>query len=333
MANVAEYIIQRLADVGIGKAFVTYGGAISDLVDALPGRMEYVAAIHEQGGSFMAEGYAKAGNRIGLAIGTSGPGGQNMVTGIANCFFDGVPCIFLTGQVATKFMKPAGSGLRQLGFQEWNVVEAVRGITKYAEVVMSARDVTGHLSRAIMQATTGRKGPVLLDLPNDVQRQEMPAALVHGDPQAPYRQPPFDEAMQFLDDLKTAKRPGILVGGGAYASRKEIMAFAVAHCLPVFRTWNALDICPDDHPCFAGTVGTYGGAGRNFGIQNTDLLLCLGTRLSGRITGGVPESFARGAKLYVVDVDPALLDPKNQPRKADVNVLSDAGRFVEACYA
>ncbi len=133
-----------------------------------------------------------------------------------------------------------------------------------------------------------------------------------------------------MSDLEKAKRPGILVGGGAYDARAEIMAFAESHGIPVFRTWNALDVVTDDHPCYAGTVGTYGGPGRNFGIQNCDLLLCLGCRLSGRITGGVPESFARGAKLYVVDVDRGLLDPTYQPRKAEVNVNVSAEEFIDA---
>ncbi len=140
----------------------------------------------------------------------------------------------------------------------------------------------------------------------------------------------MNEAREFMADLKEAKRPGILVGGGAHASREAIMAFAYLHSVPVFRTWNALDVAPDDHPCYAGTVGTYGGPGRNFGIQNCDLLLVLGCRLSGRITGGLPETFARGAKFYVVDVDPGLLDPEFQPRKADVNVQCDCGAFIHA---
>lgn len=138
-------------------------------------------------------------------------------------------------------------------------------------------------------------------------------------------------AHAFMGDLSEADRPGILVGGGAYNAREAIMEFAAKHSIPVFRTWNALDVATDDHECYAGTVGTYGGPGRNFGIQNCDLLLTLGCRLSGRITGGVPETFARGAKLYVVDVDPGLLDPTYQPRKADVNVLMDAAEFIEEC--
>lgn len=134
------------------------------------------------------------------------------------------------------------------------------------------------------------------------------------------------EAQNFMDDLFSAERPAILVGGGAHGAREQIMAFALLYGLPVFRTWNALDVATDDHPCYAGTIGTYGGPGRNFGIQNCDLLLTLGCRLSGRITGGMPETFARDARLYVVDVDAA-------PRKAGVNVLADAGEFIGACAA
>ncbi|MBC7939740.1 MAG: thiamine pyrophosphate-binding protein [Chitinophagaceae bacterium] len=171
---------------------------------------------------------------------------------------------------------------------------------------------------------------MLVDLPNDVQRATVPAIGSRWTPTPTAYTAAKDVASAFLRDLKRSKRPGILVGGGAYKARAAILAFATLHQLPVFRTWNALDVCPDDHECYAGTVGTYGGPGRNFGIQNTDLLLALGCRLSGRITGGVPESFARGAILYVVDVDAGLLDTKYQPRKGDVNVLCDAGIFMEA---
>lgn len=141
------------------------------------------------------------------------------------------------------------------------------------------------------------------------------------------------EVATFLDRLRKAQRPGILVGGGAYKARALIEAFAVRHSIPVFRTWNALDVITDDSPVFGGTVGTYGGAGRNFGVQNCDLLLIIGCRISGRITGGMPETFARGAVRYIVDVDPALLDPDNQQVKGHVNVLCDATKFMEALCA
>jgi acetolactate synthase-1/2/3 large subunit len=131
----------------------------------------------------------------------------------------------------------------------------------------------------------------------------------------------------YMGDLAEAKRPGILVGGGAYKARSSIMAFAERHGIPVFRTWNALDVATDDSPVYAGTVGTYGGPGRNFGIQNCDLLLILGCRVSGRITGGQPQSFAREAKRYWVDVDAALL-AEHEVRPAHA-VCMDAGEFVE----
>lgn len=139
-------------------------------------------------------------------------------------------------------------------------------------------------------------------------------------------------AHEFMRELEKSLRPGIIVGGGAYSAREKIMGFALLYGIPVFRTWNALDVATDDDSRYAGTVGTYGGPGRNFGIQNCDLLLVLGCRLSGRITGGVPETFARDAKLYVVDVDAGLLDPEFQPRKADACILSDTGEFIGSCF-
>ena len=328
--NVSEYAVQRLVDRGIDTCFALYGGAVSDLFDALPGRMRYVICQHEQACSFAAEGWAKASGKPGLVIVTSGPGGGNIVTGLQNCFFDGVPLIALVGQVATRFMRPRESALRQLGFQECDMVSVARPITKYARTVMAAEEIGWTMDQALHLASAGRPGPVLIEIPNDVQRATLPQALTRWTPEATPYADPQDAAGAFLRDLASAQRPGILVGGGAYRARAAILAFAAARQIPVFRTWNALDICPDDHPCYAGTIGTYGGPGRNFGIQNTDLLLALGCRLSGRITGGVPESFARGAKLYVVDVDAGLLDPQYQPRKADVNVHCDAGQFMEA---
>lgn len=132
----------------------------------------------------------------------------------------------------------------------------------------------------------------------------------------------------YIADLVKSKRPGILVGGGARSASRIIETFAYTYSIPCFRTWNAQDIITDDMPVYAGTVGTFGGPGRNFGIQNCDLLLSLGCRMSGRITGGLPETFARGAKKYIVDIDPITLDPKLQQVKGDVNVLSDCGEFL-----
>lgn len=137
------------------------------------------------------------------------------------------------------------------------------------------------------------------------------------------------EAAAFIGDLQEAQRPGILVGGGAYQSREAIMRFAEKNKIPVFRTWNAIDVATDDSEAYAGTVGTYGGPGRNFGIQNTDLLLILGCRISGRITGGQPKTFARVAKKYWVDLDAGLLGAHEVC--CDKRVQGDCGDFIKAC--
>lgn len=329
--RVSEYVISRLAAEGIDTCFLVYGGAISDLVDALPGRMKYVVTQHEQGAVFAAEGWAKTKRLPGLVIVTSGPGGGNIVTGLQNCHYDSTPLIALAGQVATKFRRPKDSALRQLGFQESPLPDIVRCITKYTRTVTEPESIGWTMDQAIHKATWGRPGPVLVELPNDIQRAEVEPESLQRYAYAFGGYPDPSEAVKsFLRDLKRSVRPGILVGGGAYTARAAIQQFAAKHRIPIFRTWNALDVCPDDSPYYAGTVGTYGGPGRNFGIQNTDLLLVLGCRLSGRITGGVPESFARGAMMYVVDVDPGLLDPEFQPRKAQVNVLSTCEEFLNA---
>ncbi len=173
MLKVSEYVIDTLAGVGIDTCFLVYGGAISDLVGALPGRMKYVVCQHEQAAGFAAEGYAKANKGIGLAIATSGPGGGNLVTAIQNCYYDSTPVVFLTGQVATPFIRPPASDLRQLGFQETPIAEIVRPITKAAATVTDASTVAHYLHQMIEICRSGRPGPALLDLPNDVQRMSM----------------------------------------------------------------------------------------------------------------------------------------------------------------
>lgn len=332
--NIADHILARLADIGITHGMGVYGGAIAELFDAFTRqkRMQYVVMQHEQSCAFAAEGYAKAKGIPGFAFATSGPGGLNLVTGIANCYFDSTPCIFITGNVMSAFANPPGSKLRQLGFQECDIVSVVKPITKYAVKPDGPLHAMFCLETAIREATTGRPGPVLLDLPIDLQRASADFPVPGPELPSPTPYPPCaDAATAFLTDLAGASRPGILVGGGAYRARAEIEAFAVAHNIPVFRTWNAQDVVTDDSPVYGGTVGTYGGPGRNFGVQNCDLLLVLGCRLSGRITGGRPDTFARGAKLWWVDVDADLM--AHQPgRRPEVAVQADCGQFLDAIY-
>lgn len=171
----ADHVLERLAQEGIDTAFLVYGGAMGELADAFTrqNKIRYVCAQHEQGAVFMAEGYAKASGRPGVVIVTSGPGLGNIVTGLQNAYYDSVPLIAISGQVSKNLIRPKGSKLRQLGFQETPSVEIARPITKYAALVEGPEHGKFCIETAIKEAMGGRPGPVLLDIPLDVQKAEM----------------------------------------------------------------------------------------------------------------------------------------------------------------
>ena len=341
MIKVADYVIRYLADVGIDKMFVVYGAANGDLIDAFTriSHTQYVAVMHEQAGGFAAEGYAKVSGKPGVAIATSGPGGMNLLTSMGNCFYDSIPCVFLTGQINTRFLRPDQS-VRQVGFQETDIVGMATPVTKYAKLVLKPEDIRYELEKALWLSQNGRPGPVLLDLPMDVQKAQVDEAMLMGFDPKPAGES-FDieyvdtQIRELLEDLGRSKRPCILVGGGVRlaGAHDAVRELGATLKIPCFPTWNALDIITSDYEFYGGRVGTYGGAGRNFGIQNCDLLLAVGSRISGRITGGNVESFARGAKKYVVDVDRALLQPKLQQLPFDVNILCDGLIFIQRMLA
>lgn len=329
--KVSDYILARLADEGVTHFTHVYGAACGELLDAVTrqDRIKHVCFLHEQAAGFAAEGISKAGG-FGVCIVTSGPGGQNLVTPIANCFYDSVPMLAITGQVNSKFMRPNES-IRQLGFQETDIVGIVKPITKYAVTVKDPARIRYALEQAIWQAKNDRPGPCLLDIPIDVQKAEIDPEALDGFAPKPreWLHSAVEDAIgAYLKDLATAKRPVLLIGGGCANYKEEFHALASRLQIPCFVTWNAMDIATSDSPYYAGRVGTYGGAGRNFGIANADLLLAIGSRISGRITGGIPESWNRAGKRYFVDVDTALLVPKWQPVQADLNILCDAGAFM-----
>lgn len=329
---ISDYILARLAKEGVDTAFLVYGGAMAELADALARQnaIRYVCAQHEQAAGFMAEGYAKAKGVPGLVIVTSGPGGGNIVTCLQNAYFDSVPLIALTGQVSSNLVKPKESPARQLGFQECDIVSVAKPITKYAVMAEGPLHAVNALETCILESCGGRPGPVLLDIPSDIQRATVAQDTIPEFKLKVHASDVKNAALGFLSALASASRPGILVGGGAYKARDEICAFAAAHKIPVFRTWNALDVVTDDCEVYGGTVGTYGGPGRNFGVQNCDLLLILGCRISGRITGGMPHTFARGARKWIVNLDEAACDPRWQEVKGEVNVLADCAEFMHA---
>jgi acetolactate synthase-1/2/3 large subunit len=337
--KLANFVVNYIASKGIDRAFVVTGAADAYLIDAFGQnkKIKYVATMHEQAAGFAAEGYAKISGLPGFAIATSGPGGMNLVTPIGNCFYDSVPAIFITGQINSEFLRQDPS-LRQVGFQETDIVSIVSPITKYAKLITKVEDIKYELEKAFFLATDGRPGPVLLDIPQNLQRAEVdPDKLIgwfhHNKTNLSiYDTAKVDEKIdELIKDLKKAKRPVIIAGGGVGIAQATELIKKVGKMLkiPIFPTWNALDVISSDYEYYGGRVGTYGGAGRNFGLQNSDLLLAVGSRISGRITGGNLKTFARVAKKYVVDVDEALLQPKLQQIMFDVNIHCDAKLFLE----
>lgn len=334
--RLGDYVIQYLADLGIHKVFVVYGAACGDLIDAFTriNGTEYVAVVHEQAGAFAAETYAKVSGRLGAAIATSGPGGINLLNGIANCYYDSTPCLFITGQINTQFIKKDPS-IRQVGFQENDIVAMSQLITKMAVMVRKADDIKYILDEAAHTAMSDRPGPVLIDIPMDIQKVDIDPKKLRG--YVPETSNGYDYKLiknqinEFIRDYKKAKRPVLLIGGGIWPAKatKEVRELGAKLKVPCLPTWNALDIFTSDYEFYRGGVGTYGGPGRNFAIQNSDLLLSIGSRISGRITGGYVKSFARAAKKFIVDVDKANLDPKLQEVKGDVNICCDAKEFIK----
>ncbi|MDO8574169.1 MAG: thiamine pyrophosphate-binding protein [bacterium] len=335
--KVADFVINYLADYGIKEMFVVYGAANGDLIDAFTrtDKTRYIAVMHEQAGGFAAEVYAKVSGKPGVAIATSGPGGMNFVTPIGNFFYDSVPGLFITGQINSRFLRPDPT-IRQVGFQETDIISIVRPITKYAVMITDPESIKYELEKALFLAQDGRPGPVLLDMPLNIQKQEIdPDKLIGFDPETEktgYSLDAIDEKIdRFLEDLKKAKRPSLMIGGGVRIAGavEKLLEIGRKLKIPMYPTWNALDIITSDYEYYGGRIGTYGGRGRNFGLQNSDLVLAVGSRISGRITGGNLSSFLREAKKYVVDVDITLLQKKLQQVPFDVSIHADAKLFLD----
>jgi acetolactate synthase-1/2/3 large subunit len=333
--KVADYIINFFSQKGIDTAFLVYGAANGDLVDSFTrnSKIKYVATIHEQVAGFAAEGYSKIKRIPGLAISTSGPGATNMITSVANCFYDSIPCIFLSGQINSQFLRPHEK-IRQIGFQETDIISIVKPVSKFAVMIENANDIKYILEKAFHICLEGRPGPVFLDIPVNIQKAEIDVDELEGfNPQI--RKYDIEDISlkirNFLDDFNKAKRPAFIIGGGVQLSNTldKLINIVKKLKVPCFPTWNGLDSITSDFEYYGGRIGTYGGPGRNLAIQNSDLIFGIGTRISGRITGGNVRTFAREAKKYIVDLDEFLLEKKYQQVPFDVNIFSDLPTFFD----
>lgn len=311
--KVSNYIAFFLKEKGIDTVFELQGGMITRIIDALhhEGGIKIVSMHHEQAAAIAADAYGRITNKPGIALATSGPGATNLLTGIGNCYFDSVPAIFITGQVNLNEQK--GDHLtRQIGFQETDIVNMAKPITKKAYAVKSAKEIPIILEEAYIIATSGRPGPVLIDIPMNIQDEkiEMPVIKFSDNIEE------VDSTLHqtFIEDyllaLKHSIRPLILVGRGIRASStvQQLEIFLQKFQIPVVTSLLGLDVLSYQHPQRIGFIGTYGNRWANFALGSCDLLLVLGSRLDLRQTGSDSASFQSGKIIYHVDIDQAELN-------------------------
>lgn len=330
--KLSDYVINFLVSKDVTHVFEVCGGSITHLLDSLYKRrdIQAISMHHEQAAAFAAEGYSRSGGNIGVAMATSGPGATNFITGIASCFFDSIPCVFITGQVNTyefKFKKP----VRQVGFQETDIVNLVKPITKYAVLITEPDKIRYYLEKAFYIAKSGRPGPVLLDMPMNIQRAEIkPKSLksFRADTfDELYKKPDSNIIKKVVNSIKSSSRPVVLIGGGLRLSnaQSELLKFIKHIEIPIVSSLMGIDGFTHDSDVFLGMIGTYGNRYANLTVANADLVLALGTRLDTRQTGTKPETFARGAKIIHVDIDQHEL---NNKRKADIPINCDIDYFL-----
>ena len=330
----SEHLIDFLELQGIDTYFLVTGGAIVPTVDYIgqKKRVNYYCFQHEQAAAIAAEGYYRASGKIAAVLATSGPGAQNLLNGICGCWYESIPALFITGQVSTyESIEAADSSPRQVGFQEMPVVESFQHFTKFAKKITDPDELLVVASEALLKATTGRKGPVLLDLPVDVQN-----AMIDEDyyflveDETVY--PGLENAIETINEaLKSSKRPLLLLGHGVRLAGAVDQARTLVKALniPFVQSWGGFDLIEHTHPQFVGAIGVYGSRGGNLAIQNCDMLISIGSRLDTRQTGGDLKTFSRESFKVMVDIDHNEL-LKGRGLKIDLPIKADAKHFIES---
>lgn len=335
--KLAKYISEFLVKNNITDCFMVTGGGAMHLDDAL-GHQEGLKCIfnhHEQACSIAAEGYTRMTGKLAAVCVTSGPGGTNAITGVMGGWLDSIPMFVLSGQVKreTTIWSCKELGLRQLGDQEFDIIDSVKNMTKYSAMVTNPQEIAYHLEKALYLALNGRGGPVWLDIPLDVQGAMIETdELIHYSPEVenPWSLPEItDEVCRLtLEKIKEAKAPLILVGTGIRLGKSEekLLKLVGKLQIPVVTAWNANDVLAYENPYYAGMPGTVGTRPGNFAVQNCDLLLSLGCRLNIRMIGYNHYDFAKNAYKIIVDIDPReLAKPTIRP---DMAVNADVNKFI-----
>lgn len=305
--TVTEYIVKFLNNKGIKAVFELSGGMIMQLIDSihLDGNIKLVTVHHEQTSSFAADAVGRMTGIPGVAIATSGPGATNLLTGIGSCYFDSSPALFITGQVNRAEQKN-NKNIRQLGFQETDIISMVKPITKFAYQVTSAEEVPEYLEKAYNISISGRPGPVVIDIPMDVFRSSIEVDdfenLFVDETDMPIQDGVFD---QLITDIKKAERPLILAGGGINSSRivEQFREVIKELHIPIVYSLLAVDVLSTSDEFRVGMIGTYGNRWSNISLYESDFVLVLGSRLDIRQTGADTISFKKGKVIYHVDCE------------------------------
>jgi acetolactate synthase-1/2/3 large subunit len=321
----SEILLDTLANLGVKTIFGYPGGAVLPLYDAIykQDNIRHILARHEQGAVHEAEGFAKSTGKLGVAIVTSGPGATNAITGIADAMSDSVPMLVFTGQVATP-------GIGKDAFQEADIIGITMPITKYNYQIRETADIPRIVTEAVHIATTGRPGPVVIDLPKDVSEKRV-SSFNEKTIKIPGYQPTIEpnnlQVKKILSQLKKAKKPLILAGGGVnYAGASaELIAFAERYKIPVVSTLLSLGVMPIEHPLSLGMGGMHGSYASNMALTECDFLINFGSRFADRLTGN-PKTFAQKAVVAHVDIDPAEI---GKVVKTAIPVVGDAKKTLK----
>ena len=314
--KVTTFIANFLKTKKIDTVFELQGGMITRILDELyrQGGFKIVSMHHEQAAAFAADAYARITGKPGIALATSGPGATNLITGIGSCFFDSVPAIFITGQVNLNEQK-GNSATRQIGFQETDIVEIVKPITKAAYAVKTANDIPKIFQQAYAISLNCRPGPVLIDIPMNIQNEEIDQskiddALLETESVFPEEQVIKSFFNEFIKFLKLSKKPLVIVGRGIRVANatNKFNEFVNKYNLPVVTSLLGLDSISFEHPNRIGFIGVYGNRWANYALGNCDLLLAIGTRLDLRQTGSDVVSFQENKKIFHIDCEKAELN-------------------------
>ncbi len=331
--KLSDYVIKFLEEKNIGHMFYVPGGGCMHLVDSLASseKIQHVNLLHEQSVAIAAESYAFTSGGVGAALVTTGPGGTNAVTGVLSAYVDSIPVVFISGQVKTVDLK-SNFGVRSHGSQEADIVSIVKEITKYAVMVRDKDSIRYELEKAWHLATTGRKGPVWIDIPLDIQGSQIDEDTLKEYQAPEAKKADFSaEAGEIVRMIGASRKPVIIAGNGLRGCEEEFNRFIERVAIPVIPTWKAVDLVPNDHPLFAGKCGTLGERAANFAMQKADLIISLGSKLDFSITGFDRSKWAVDAKKVIVDIDENEINKLQTA--VELPIVGDVAQVMDALNA